>query len=192
MKSYGWIAIAVALILALTAAVELGMGRLPLGPDGRFGWWEGNIWSSGQSQRFADPYSISHVVHGLLFYGLLWLAARRAPLRYRFVAAVLLEAGWEILENSPLIINRYRAVTIALGYVGDSVLNSLSDVLMMSLGFLLAARARVALSVVLVLAMELGMLLWVRDNLTLNIIMLVHPIEAIKTWQMGGQPPHRT
>jgi hypothetical protein len=186
-----WIVIAVVAILALTAAVELSMGRLPLGPDETFGWWESNIWSSGQSQRFADPYSFSHVVHGLLFYGLLWLMARRAPVRYRFLAAVLLEAGWEILENSPLIINRYRAVTIALGYVGDSVLNSLSDVLMMSLGFLLAARMRVSMSVALVAVMELGMLLWVRDNLTLNIIMLVHPIEAIKMWQMGGQPaPH--
>ena len=185
------IALAVVAILGLTAGIELAMGRLPFGPDGRFGLWESNIWSSEQSQRFADPYSISHIVHGLLFYGLLWLVARRAPLRYRFLAAVLLEAGWELLENSPLIINRYRAVTISLGYVGDSVLNSVSDVLMMSLGFLLASRWRVWVSVAFVLAMEVGMLLWVRDNLTLNIIMLVHPIEAIKMWQMGGQPaPH--
>ena len=182
------ITLAVVAILGLTAGIELAMGRLPFGPDGRFGLWESNIWSSEQSQRFADPYSISHIVHGLLFYGLLWLAARRVPLRYRFLAAVLLEAGWELLENSPLIINRYRAVTISLGYVGDSVLNSVSDVLMMSLGFLLASRWRVWASVAFVVAMEVGMLFWVRDNLTLNIIMLVHPIEAIKTWQMGGQP----
>ena len=182
------ITLAVVAILGLTAGIELAMGRLPFGPDGRFGLWESNIWSSEQSQRFADPYSISHIVHGLLFYGLLWLAARRVPLRYRFLAAVLLEAGWELLENSPLIINRYRAVTISLGYVGDSVLNSVSDVLMMSLGFLLASRWRVWASVAFVVAMEVGMLFWVRDNLTLNIIMLVHPIDAIKTWQMGGQP----
>ena len=188
MMKHPWIAFAVVAILAATATAELSMGRLPLGPDARFGWWEGNIWSSGQSQRFADPYSFSHVAHGLLFYALLWRAARRTPERYRFLAAVLLEAGWEVLENSPLIINRYRAVTIALGYVGDSVLNSLSDVLMMSLGFLLAARSRASVSVALVVVLELGMLLWVRDNLTLNVIMLVHPIEAIKTWQMGGQP----
>ena len=191
MTRHLWIVMAVVAILELTAAVELSMGRLLFGPDGRFGWWEGNIWSSGQSQRFADPYSFSHVVHGLLFYALLWLVARRVPVRYRFLTAVLLEAGWEVLENSPLIINRYRAVTISLGYVGDSVLNSLSDVLMMSLGYLLAARSRVWVSVALVVGMELGMLLWVRDNLTLNIIMLVHPIEAIRAWQMGGQPvPH--
>ena len=100
--------------------------------------------------------------------------------------AVLMEAVWEIMENSPLIINRYREATIALGYVGDSVLNSLSDILMMSLGFILAARSRVWASVAILLVLEVGMLLWVRDNLTLNIIMLIHPIEAIKTWQMSG------
>ena len=127
MARYRSIVIAFVAILALTAGIELSMGRLLLGPDGRFGLFESNIWSSEQSQRFIDPYSISHVVHGLLFYGLLWLAARRAPVRYRFLAAALLEAGWEVLENSPLIINRYRAVTISLGYVGDSVLNSVSN-----------------------------------------------------------------
>src|ERR1700674_1199760 len=129
MRRHPWIAVTVVAIAALTAATELWMGRQLFGPDGRFGWWEGNIWSSEQSQRFADPYVFSHLVHGFLFYGLLWLAARRVPTQYRFVGAVLLEAGWEILENSPLIIDRYRAVTISLGYVGDSVLNSMSDLL---------------------------------------------------------------
>jgi hypothetical protein len=175
-------------MLVVTAVIELRMGRLPFGPDGRFGLWEGNIWSQEQSQRLLDPYSVSHVVHGLLFYLLLWLVAPRQPVHRRFLAAVALEAGWEILENSPLIINRYRAVTIALGYVGDSVLNSLSDVMMMSLGFLVASRARPWASVTIVVALEVGLALWVRDNLTLNIIMLAFPIEAIRTWQMAGQP----
>lgn len=175
-------------IIAVAAAVELVMGRLPLGPDGRFGLWEGNIWSSEQSQRFADPYSLSHIVHGLLFYAVLWLLARRAPMRTRFLAAALFEAGWEVLENSPLIINRYRAVTISLGYTGDSVLNSMSDLLMMMLGFVIASRWRIWASVALVIVFELGMLVAVRDNLTLNILMLVHPIEAIRTWQMAGAP----
>jgi hypothetical protein len=175
-------------LLAATAAIELWLGRLPLGPDGAFGWWEGNIWSSAQSQRFADPYSFSHVLHGVLFYGILWLVARRAPVSYRFLAAVVLECGWEVLENSPIIINRYRAVTISLGYVGDSVLNSLSDVLMMCLGFALASRWSVWTSIAFVIIVEIAVLLWVRDNLTLNIIMLVYPIDAIRTWQMGGQP----
>jgi hypothetical protein len=103
--------------------------------------------------------------------------------------AVLIEAGWEILENSPFIINRYREVTISLGYVGDSVLNSLSDILMMSSGFLFAARARPWVTVAVLLAMEVGCALWIRDNLTLNIIMLIHPVDAIKAWQMAGRPP---
>jgi hypothetical protein len=186
IKPYVWVMIVIVAACALTVAIELAMGRLVFGPDGTFGWWAGDIWSSEQSQRFADPYSFSHIVHGLLFYGLLWVVARRVPVRYRLCMAVLMEAVWEILENSPLIINRYREVTIALGYVGDSVLNSLSDILMMSLGFVLASRSRVWVSVAILLVFEIGMLLWVRDNLTLNIIMLIRPIEAIKTWQMSG------
>lgn len=188
MRSQIRVGLAVVALLALTAAIELWMGRLPLGPDGRFGLWEGNIWSSAQSQRLADPYSFSHVVHGLLFFGLLWLVARRLPTRARYLIAVGLEAAWEVLENSPLIIDRYRSVTIALGYQGDSVLNSLSDVLMMSLGFWLATRVRWWWSVAAVVVIEVGMLLAVRDNLTLNILMLVHPVDAIRTWQMGGAP----
>jgi hypothetical protein len=175
--------------LVLTGGIEMWMGRSPLGPDGRFGLWEGSIWSSECSQRLADPYSFSHLAHGILFFGLLWLVARRLPVRYRLLGAVLFEAGWELLENSPLIINRYREATIALGYVGDSIMNSLSDIGMMSLGFLFAFRARAWVSVAVIVAMEVGCALWVRDNLTLNIIMLIHPVEAIKAWQAAGQPP---
>ena len=168
------------------------MGRLPFGPDGRFGLWEGNIWSAGCSQHFADAYAFSHIIHGMAFYFLLWLVARRAPVSARYLCAVLLEAGWELLENSPLIINRYRESTMALGYAGDSILNSTSDLLMMSLGFVLAWKLRPAVTVALVLAMEIGCLFWIRDNLTLNVIMLVHPIEAVKRWQMEGNPASGT
>jgi hypothetical protein len=175
-------------VVVATAGIELNMGRSWFGPDGRFGWWEGSIWSSASSQRWADPYSFSHIAHGMLFYGLLWLVARRWPVRYRFLIALILEAGWEILENSPLIINRYREVTIALGYEGDSVLNSLSDLLMMALGFLAAYLWRPWVTVGVLVAMEIGCAWWVRDNLTLNLIMLIHPIEAIRTWQSAGQP----
>lgn len=188
MKTWVWVVIAVVAALVLTASIELAMGRLPFGPDGKFGWWEGNIWSSEQSQRFADPYSFSHILHGLVFYAFLWIVARKAPARYRFIAAVLMEAGWEITENSPLIINRYRAVTISLGYVGDSIINSLSDVLMMAFGFLIAMRMRIRSSVIFAIVVEIGLLLWVRDSLTLNIVMLVHPVESIKQWQLRGQP----
>lgn len=114
--------------------------------------------------------------------------ARRVPIGWRYLIAVLIETGWELLENSPIIINRYREATMALGYAGDSILNSMSDILMMSLGFLLAARLPVWVTVLLVVVMEVGCALWIRDNLTLNVIMLIHPIEAIKVWQMGGQP----
>jgi hypothetical protein len=187
-RSRPGIALAFLAMAGLLAGIELGMGRSIFGPDGHFGWWEPDIWSSANSQRFADPYSFSHIAHGLLFYAALWLFARRLPVRHRFLIAVGIEAGWELLENSPIIINRYREATIALGYVGDSVLNSVSDLLMMSLGFLFAYRARIWTSVALLVAMEAGCALWVRDNLTLNIIMLLHPVEAIKQWQMGGQP----
>jgi hypothetical protein len=175
-------------VLSLTAILETSMGRSPLGPDGKFGWWDGDIWSSENSQRVMDAYSFSHVVHGILFFALLYLVARRMPVRLRFLIALLLEAGWEVLENSPLIINRYREATIAQGYVGDSVLNSCCDVLMMALGFLFASRMRPWVSVAAVVAMEVFCLLWVRDNLTLNVIMLIHPIDAIKAWQSAGHP----
>lgn len=164
------------------------MGRLLFGPDGKFAWWESSIWSSENSQRFADPYAFSHFVHGVLFYAGLWWMARKIPVRQRLLLAVLLEAAWELLENSPLIINRYRAVTISLGYEGDSVLNSLSDILMMALGFLFAWRMRPWLSVLTVVVMEVGCAVIIRDNLTLNVIMLVHPFDAIREWQLAAQP----
>jgi hypothetical protein len=177
----------IALCLA-TGGIELELGRSLLGPDGTWGWWEGNIWSSENSQRIADPYSFSHIVHGILFYAVLWCIAREIPLRYRLLIASVVEAGWELMENSPFIIDRYRAATISLGYVGDSVINSLSDIVMMAIGFLFAYRANPWVTVVAAIAMEIGCALWIRDNLVLNIIMLIHPIEAIKHWQMAIAP----
>lgn len=177
-----------AAVLSLTAALETWMGRSSLGPDHRFGWWDGSIWSAENSQRVADAYSFSHIIHGILFYALLHLMARGLALRHRFTLAALLEAGWEILENSPLIIDRYREATIALGYVGDGALNSCSDIVMMALGFYFARRMPVWVSVAAVATMEIACLVWVRDNLTLNIIMLIHPIAALKAWQSAGHP----
>ena len=176
--------------LGVTGLFERWMGRTWLGPDGRFGFWESDIWSSECSQRLTDAYSFSHFVHGILFFAFLWVfAGKKLPVHARLLLAVLLESGWELLENSPIIINRYRQATIALGYNGDSILNSLSDVVTMALGFAFAWRTRLWITVALVLALEIGCALWVRDNLTLNIIMLLHPVEAIKAWQMGAQPP---
>ena len=183
-----WLIAAALAVPLVVAAAEFAMGRLPFGPDGRMGLWEGNIWSSEQSQRFADPYTFSHLIHGMLFYAILWLVARRTPVRARFIAAIVLEGAWEVLENSPIIINRYREATIALGYVGDSVFNSVSDILFAAIGFLFAWRVRPWVTVAVILAMEIGTALWMRDNLTLNIVMLIHPIDAIKDWQMAGRP----
>jgi hypothetical protein len=188
-KKHRFVILSSLLVFALVAVVELGSGRSLFGPDGRFGWWDGDVWSSENSQRVADAYSFSHIIHGMLFYGFLWLVARRLPLRHRFLIALLIEAGWELLENSPVIINRYREATIALGYVGDSVLNSVCDVGMMALGFLAARFMRVWVIVVLIVILELGCLWWVRDNLTLNVIMLVRPVPSIKAWQSEGHAP---
>jgi hypothetical protein len=162
------------------------MGRLLFGPDEKPGFWEGNIFSSECSQRFLDPYSYSHIGHGILFFFVLWIIAKPLTLDVRYLIALLLEATWELLENSPFIINRYREATISLGYCGDSIFNSLSDILMMSLGFFLAWRIPPWLCVALFLGMEAGGALRYHDNLTLNVIMLIHPIEAIKAWQMSS------
>jgi len=178
-----------AVVLALTGAAELAMGRSLLGPDARFGWIETSIWSEANSQRAADWYSLTHVEHGLIFYGLIWLVARRHALATRFMAALLLESGWEVLENSPVIIDRYREATMALGYYGDSVLNSLSDVVMMAAGFALAAWLRPLWSVLVVLGAELLLLALIRDNLALNVVMLLVPLDAVRDWQMAGAPP---
>jgi hypothetical protein len=175
-------AIAIALI---AAAVLLAMGRNPICTCGAVDLWVGARDSSRTSQMLADWYSFSHVVHGLLFYAALWLVARRWPVEWRFVAAMLIESGWEVLENTPLVIDRYRTATAALGYTGDSVLNSLSDIAMMGLGFLAARKLPVWASMALLLVLELVPLLVIRDNLTLNVWMLVWPTESLRAWQAG-------
>lgn len=174
-------------ILALLAATHWFMGRTLFGPSGELGLWEGDIWSSECSQRLADAYSFSHINHGIIFFAILWLIARKLSVSVRYLIALVIEAGWEVLENLPVIIDRYREATIALGYSGDSIVNSLSDVVMMSVGFFLAWRLPWWGSLLLLSAIEIGCVIWVRDNLTLNILMLIHPVDTIKEWQMGGQ-----
>jgi hypothetical protein len=147
--------------------------------------WHGVVSSSENSQHLSDWYTFSHVIHGFGFYGMLWLVARRRPVCWRFVLAVLLEAAWEVVENTPMVINRYREATIALDYYGDSVLNSIADIVAMMAGFWLASVAPVAASLGLTIAMELFVGFMIRDNLTLNVIMLLYPVEAIKRWQGG-------
>jgi len=177
-------ALAAVAIFAVTGAILLAMGRPPICACGQVALWGPS--GPTQSQMLADWYSPSHVVHGLLFYGIAWLALRRWPIQSRFLIALGLEAAWEIVENTPMVIDHYRNVTVSLGYVGDSVINSLSDIATMVLGFVAARRLPVWASLLLVVALELVPLLVIRDNLSLNVWMFVAPDKDILAWQSAG------
>jgi len=172
-------------ILLVQVVAERLMGRIWICECGVVKLWEGEVHSSGNSQHLSDWYTPSHVIHGFLFYWFAWLFFRRASMPARLGMAAAVEAAWEILENSPVIIERYRAATIAYDYFGDSILNSAMDTVWMAAGFLAAWRLPVRVTVALALAAEIFTGIIIRDNLTLNVIMLVWPVEAIKTWQSG-------
>jgi hypothetical protein len=174
-----------AAVLLGAAAVLLAMGRVPICTCGTVELWHGEVRSAGNSQHLSDWYSPSHVIHGFLFYWLLWLALPGLSFGWRLAIATAVEAAWEIAENSPWIIDRYRAVTVSYDYYGDSVINSLSDILFMMLGFWLASRLPVRLTVALALAAEVMTTILIRDGLALNVLMLVWPIEAVRAWQAG-------
>lgn len=178
-----------ALALALIALAMVGLlrlqGRLWIAASGAVYPWVGDVWSADNSQHLLDPYSFSHLLHGILFYGLLWLVVPRLAVAWRLVLATALEAGWEVLENTQRVIDHYRTTTASLGYTGDTVVNSGGDLLCCVLGFGVARYLGFTKSLVLVIGVELASAWLIRDGLLLNIIMLLYPIEAIKTWQMG-------
>jgi hypothetical protein len=171
-------------MLLATVAILLAMGRPPICACGEIDVW-GSV-GPKQSQMLADWYSPSHLVHGFLFYGALHLVARRWTVERRFLVALFVEAAWEVMENTPAVIDRYRESTIALGYVGDSIVNNMSDIAMMAIGFLAARRLPVWASVAIVLVLELIPLLVIRDNLFLNVWMLLAPNQAVLNWQSGA------
>jgi len=179
-------ALAALLIIAATSAVLLAMGRPAICTCGEIDLWVGSGDSPRTSQMLADWYSPSHVIHGFLFYAALWLVARRRPVERRFLAALAMECAWELLENTPWAIERYREATIAVGYTGDSVLNTMSDIGMMAAGFWFARKLPLWVTVAAGIALEAAALAAVRDNLTLNIWMFLAPSEAIKAWQSGA------
>ena len=182
-----WFSVA-AVLIATVVALRLE-GRVWYCDKRDFALWVGGVWTTHCSQHPADPYSLTHVSHGLIFcFVLRWLLPRGA-MAWRFAIALAIAAGWEVLENSPLIINRYRDATMSLDYLGDSITNSLGDIASCAVGFWFARAAGFWWSVALFAATELVLLWLIRDNLTLNVIMLIRPIHAIKGWQAAGHLP---
>jgi Protein of unknown function (DUF2585) len=175
--------VAVVAMIVITGAIERQMGRPLTYRRGPVRVWSGDITSDQNSQQIADPYTFTHLTHGALFYGLTSLALPSASLGLRLLSTIALEGAWESYENTRTVIERYRAATISLGYYGDSVLNSICDILACAIGFWLTARLPRGATLGWVVASEVLLALWIRDNLTLNILMLVYPIPAIKAWQ---------
>jgi hypothetical protein len=176
-----------ALVIAAAAGIEYAMGRQPICKCGYIKLWHAARGDSEMSQHLADWYTYSHVLHGIIFYWLIGIFAKgRLSVAARLVIAVFIEAGWELFENTDFIINRYRQGTVSKDYFGDSIVNSVGDMLAMIVGFILASRLPAWVTVALLIATEVILLVLIRDNLTLNIIMLIHPVDAIRTWQAGG------
>ena len=177
--------IAVALITVVTVISLSFMGRVWWCNDGDLAPWSWNIWSTHNSQHLIDPYSFTHVLHGVLEFWLIGLVFYKLPLAWRCVIAIFIESTWEVVENTNRVIEHYRTATMSLDYYGDSILNSLADIVSCGLGFWIAYKLRFWWSLALFLATELALVLTIRDTLLINILMLLYPIDAIKQWQVA-------
>lgn len=173
-------------LIAIQAAILYLFGQPPLCVCGDVKLWEGVVLSSENSQHLTDWYTFSHVIHGLLFYLGLWYFFPRMSPGKRFLFAVGIEVAWEIVENTPMVINHYREQALAQGYTGDSIINSIFDTIAMMFGFLLAWRFPVWVTIALALLLELFVVYMIRDNLTLNVLNLIHQFPFVATWQAGG------
>ena len=180
------VAIAVALLLVVVSLrVE---GRMFLCTCGHFALWTSDTCSSNTSQQLLDPYSFTHLLHGFLFFWLIALLFRRLSANWQICLALLLEGAWEIFENTPFVINKYRTETAALGYEGDTIVNSFGDLMCALVGFMIARKLGLRRSLIVFVLVEIVLLVWIHDSLLLQILMLVHPVESIKLWQMCVQP----
>lgn len=175
------------LIFIATVAILYFLGRVWWCQLGDYTPWSWNIWTAHNSQHIIDPYAFTHVLHGVLEFWLIGLVFRKMPMAWRLALAVAIESTWEIAENSPFIIERYRTVTLSLDYFGDSIINSMADIMCCATGFTIAYKLKFWRSLVLFLATEVMLIFWIRDSLIINIIMLIYPIEALKVWQMAGR-----
>lgn len=187
--------VAVWTLAALLVAAAFGltlyaMGRSLICPCGTIEIWHGAANDSGTSQHISDWYALSHIIHGFIFFWIAHLIGRWRGKALGFglamTLAIAVEGGWELLENSSFIIDRYRETTASDLYAGDSVLNSMADIGFMALGFLIARVAPVWTVVAAAIAMELVAIYVIRDNLTLNVLMILWPLDAIRDWQQAG------
>lgn len=180
-----WPWLAILIVLLVTVYLLRSQGRIWICTCGQVYLWAGNVWSSDNSQHLLDPYSFTHLLHGFAFLWLLVLILPRLAPVWQLWLALLIESLWEVVENSEFIIQRYREGTVSLGYEGDTIVNSLADILVCGVGFWLALRLGFRRSLAVFVVTEIILLFWIRDSLILNVIMLIHPIEAIRAWQIG-------
>jgi len=171
----------VAIAMAFVLRFE---GRLLICSCNRVLLWVGDICSSSNSQQLFDPFSFTHVLHGFLLFWIISLLFRRVAPEWQISLALICEAAWEVFENTPFVINRYRTETAALGYQGDSVVNSLGDLFCAFVGIMIARQLGFRRSVIVFLIVEVILFVTIRDSLLLEILMLIRPIPAIKQWQL--------